>query len=130
MVVATDSTDIRETRKLLVELLLREHYGDCVAPCQLTCPAGIDIQGYLALISRGEYIEALNLIREQLTMPATIGRVCPHFCETPAKPREEPTVINHLKRFVADYDAASSVIFQPRAALSIGSPLSAAAPPA
>ena len=106
MVVTTDSTAIRETRKLLVELLLREHYGDCVAPCQLTCPAGIDIQGYLALISRGEYIEALKLIREQLPMPATIGRVCPHFCETQCRRNlvEEPININHLKRFVADYE--------------------------
>jgi formate dehydrogenase major subunit len=106
MVVSTDSTDIRETRKLLVELLLREHYGDCVAPCQLTCPAGIDIQGYLALIARGEYIEALKLIREQLPMPATIGRVCPHFCETQCRRNlvEEAININHLKRFVADYE--------------------------
>ena len=106
MVVTTDSADIRETRKLLVELLLREHYGDCVAPCQLTCPAGIDIQGYLALISRGEYIEALKLIREQLPMPATIGRVCPHFCETQCRRNlvEEAININHLKRFVADYE--------------------------
>ena len=106
MVVTTDSTDIHETRKLLVELLLREHYGDCVAPCQLTCPAGIDIQGYLALIGRGEYIEALKLIREQLPMPATIGRVCPHFCETQCRRNlvEEAININHLKRFVADYE--------------------------
>ncbi len=106
MVVTTDSSEIRETRKLLLELLLREHYGDCVAPCQLTCPAGIDIQGYLALISRGEYIEALKLIREQLPMPATIGRVCPHFCETQCRRTlvEEPININHLKRFVADYE--------------------------
>jgi formate dehydrogenase major subunit len=106
MVVTTDSTDIRDTRKLLVEILLREHYGDCVAPCQLTCPAGIDIQGYLALIGRGEYIEALKLIREQLPMPATIGRVCPHFCETQCRRNlvEEAININHLKRFVADYE--------------------------
>ncbi len=95
-----------DTRRLLLDLLLREHYGDCVAPCQLTCPAGIDIQGYLALISRGEYIEALKLIREKLPMPATIGRVCPHFCETQCRRTlvEEPININHLKRFVADYE--------------------------
>ena len=106
MVVTTDDEEIRHTRKLLIELLLKEHYGDCVAPCQLTCPAGIDIQGYLALISRGEYIEALKLIREQIPMPATIGRVCPHFCETQCRRTlvEEPININHLKRFVADHE--------------------------
>ncbi len=106
MVVTTDSAEIRETRKFLIELLLREHYGDCVAPCQLACPAGIDIQGYIALISRGEYLEALKLIREKLPMPASIGRVCPHFCERQCRRNmvEEAININHLKRFVADHE--------------------------
>jgi formate dehydrogenase major subunit len=80
-----------------------------VAPCQLTCPAGIDIQGYIALIAQGQYIEALKLIRERLPMPLTIGRVCPHFCEYKCNRNliEEPININHLKRFVADYEMHS-----------------------
>mgnify|MGYP001822414657 FL=1 len=109
MVVTTDSEEIQQTRKLMLELLLKEHYGDCIAPCQLTCPAGIDIQGYIALISQGKYIEALKLIRERLPMPLTIGRVCPHFCEYKCNRNlvEEPININHLKRFVADYEMHS-----------------------
>jgi formate dehydrogenase major subunit len=109
MVVTTDSEEIRQMRKLMLELLLKEHYGDCVAPCQLTCPAGIDIQGYIALIAQGQYIEALKLIRERLPMPLTIGRVCPHFCEYKCNRNllEEPININHLKRFVADYEMYS-----------------------
>jgi formate dehydrogenase major subunit len=106
MVITTNSREIQETRKLLIQLLLQEHYGDCVAPCQLTCPAGIDIQGYIALISQGQYLEAVKLIRERLPMPLTIGRVCPHFCESQCRRNlvEEPININHLKRFVADYE--------------------------
>jgi formate dehydrogenase major subunit len=106
MVITTNSQEIQGTRKLLIQLLLQEHYGDCVAPCQLTCPAGIDIQGYIALISQGQYLEALRLIRERLPMPLTIGRVCPHFCESQCRRNlvEEPININHLKRFVADYE--------------------------
>jgi len=109
MVVTTDLEEIQQMRKLMLELLLKEHYGDCVAPCQLTCPAGIDIQGYIALIAQGEYIEALKLIRERLPMPLTIGRVCPHFCEYKCNRNlvEEPININHLKRFVADYEMYS-----------------------
>jgi formate dehydrogenase major subunit len=109
MVVTTDSDEIYQIRKLMLELLLKEHYGDCVAPCQLTCPAGIDIQGYIALIAQGQYIEALKLIRERLPMPLTIGRVCPHFCEYKCNRNlvEEPININHLKRFVADYEMHS-----------------------
>jgi formate dehydrogenase major subunit len=106
MVIITNSREIQETRKLIIQLLLQEHYGDCVAPCQLTCPAGIDIQGYIALISQGQYLEAVKLIRERLPMPLTIGRVCPHFCEFQCRRNlvEEPININHLKRFVADYE--------------------------
>jgi formate dehydrogenase major subunit len=109
MAVTTDSEEIQQIRKLMLELLLKEHYGDCVAPCQLTCPAGIDIQGYIALIAQGQYIEALKLIRERLPMPLTIGRVCPHFCEYKCNRNlvEEPININHLKRFVADYEMHS-----------------------
>lgn len=109
MVVTTDSEEIHQMRKLMLELLLKEHYGDCIAPCQLTCPAGIDIQGYIALIAQGQYIEALKLIRERLPMPLTIGRVCPHFCEYKCNRNlvEEPININHLKRFVADYEMHS-----------------------
>jgi formate dehydrogenase major subunit len=109
MVVTTGSPEILETRKLIIQLLLREHYGDCVAPCQLTCPAGLDIQGYIALIAQGHYLEALKLIRERVPMPLTIGRVCPHFCEYKCNRNliEEPININHLKRFVADYEMHS-----------------------
>ncbi len=109
MVVTTDSEEIQQTRKLMLELLLKEHYGDCAPPCQLTCPAGIDIQGYIALIAQGQYLEALKLIRERLPMPLTIGRVCPHFCEYKCNRNlvEEPININHLKRFVADYEMYS-----------------------
>jgi formate dehydrogenase major subunit len=109
MVVVTESEEILETRRTMLRLLLREHYGDCVAPCQLTCPAGIDIQGYIALIAQGQYIEALKLIRERLPMPLTIGRVCPHFCELRCNRNlvEEPININHLKRFVADFEMNS-----------------------
>jgi formate dehydrogenase major subunit len=109
MVVTTDSEEIQQMRKLMLELLLKEHYGDCIAPCQLTCPAGIDIQGYIALIAQGQYIEALKLIRERLPMPLSIGRVCPHFCEYKCNRNllEQPININHLKRFVADYEMYS-----------------------
>ena len=109
MVVTTDSEEVQQMRRLMIELLLKEHYGDCVAPCQLTCPAGIDIQGYIALIAQGQYVEALKLIRERLPMPLTIGRVCPHFCEYKCNRNliEEPININHLKRFVADYEMYS-----------------------
>ncbi len=109
MDITTVDDDLRKTRKLLLDLLLDTHYGDCVAPCSATCPAGVDIQGYLALIQHGEYRAAVRLIKEKIPMPATIGRVCPHPCEAACRRQlvEEPVAINWCKRFLADWEIQS-----------------------
>ena len=106
MVVRTKTDDLINIRQMCLELLLSDHYGDCVAPCKLACPAGIDIQGYIGLIANGQYREALKLIRESNPLPLVCGRVCPRFCETKCRRNlvDEPVAINALKRFVADYD--------------------------
>ncbi len=74
------------------------------APCGLTCPAHINVQGYVALISAGKYQEALSLIRENLPLPGVLGRICPHPCEKECNRKEldEPVAICELKRFLAD----------------------------
>ena len=51
------------------------------APCSQTCPAGVNIQGYVQLIAQGKYEEAVSLIMERLPPPGTLGRICPHPCE-------------------------------------------------
>lgn len=106
MVVHTETEDLSSMRRMALELLLSDHYGDCVAPCTLTCPAGIDIQGYIALIASGRYGEALAKIKETNPLPLVCGRVCPRFCEVECRRNrvDEPVAINSLKRFVADYD--------------------------
>ncbi len=109
MEIATESEELRKTRKLLLELLLDTHYGDCVAPCSLACPANVDIQGYLALIRNGEYREAVRLIKEKIPMPAVIGRVCPRPCEAVCRRHlvDEAVNINYCKRFAADYEMST-----------------------
>ncbi|MGA8282768.1 MAG: FAD-dependent oxidoreductase, partial [Desulfobacterales bacterium] len=47
------------------------------APCVTTCPAGINVQGYVQLIGQGKYREAVQLIMERLPLPGVLGRVCP-----------------------------------------------------
>lgn len=51
------------------------------APCQLNCPAGIDIPSYIALIGQGNYEEAIQIIREDNPFPWVCGLVCPNPCE-------------------------------------------------
>ncbi|MDR1913488.1 MAG: FAD-dependent oxidoreductase [Clostridiales bacterium] len=104
MNIKTDSPRIRNARKTALELLLSDHRGDCVAPCQLACPAHTDCQGYVGLIANGQYKEALELIKEKIPLPACIGRVCPHPCEEKCRRAlvEKPISICGLKRFAAD----------------------------
>jgi formate dehydrogenase major subunit len=115
MVIQTDSQTVLDARRGILELLLENHYGDCLAPCHLACPAGIDIQGYVAHISRGEFTEALKLIKEKNPLPLCIGRVCPHFCEDACRRNrvDQPIAINPLKRFVADYDRLEGISYKP-----------------
>ncbi len=106
MVVNTESDRVVQSRKVAMELLMSAHDGDCVAPCQLNCPARTDCQGYVGLIANGEYEAALKLIKNKISLPASIGRVCPHPCEKACRRQnvEEPINIAQLKAFAADMD--------------------------
>lgn len=72
--------------------------------CRATCPAGINVQGYIALISQGKFAEATELIRKCVPFPAVLGRVCFHPCESECERGtvDEPISICFLKRFAAD----------------------------
>ena len=74
------------------------------APCTTTCPAGINVQGYVQLIGQGKYREAVALIMERLPLPGVLGRICPHPCEAACRRAEvdAPVAIRELKRFAAD----------------------------
>jgi NADPH-dependent glutamate synthase beta subunit-like oxidoreductase/NADH:ubiquinone oxidoreductase subunit E/ferredoxin len=74
------------------------------APCTLTCPAGINVQGYVQLINKGKNQEAVELIMENLPMAGVLGRICPHPCEEECRRQivDEPIAICNLKRFAAD----------------------------
>ena len=78
------------------------------APCKLTCPAGLNVQGYVQMVKQGNYKKALEIIMEQLPLPGVLGRICPHECENACRRCEvdEPIAIRDLKRLAADqYDA-------------------------
>ncbi|MCL2301726.1 MAG: FAD-dependent oxidoreductase [Lentimicrobiaceae bacterium] len=111
MEIETDSPEIFDARKTALELLLSNHYADCVAPCKLTCPAGVDVQGYLSLIEKGLYEQAVALIKETNPLPAICGRVCVRPCEDKCRRQltedKIPVGIDYLKRYVTDFDMFS-----------------------
>jgi len=106
MEITTDSEAIRKARKMALELLISDHYADCVAPCTVACPDHVDIQTYVSLIANGQYHDAVKVIKETLPLPLSIGRVCPAFCEKECRRQivEEPIAIRQLKRYAADED--------------------------
>lgn len=79
-------------------------YGESEAPCQVACPAHLQIPGYVALIAKGKNKEALELIRQSMPLPSVCGRVCLHPCETACRRKdvEDPISIMALKGFVTD----------------------------
>ncbi len=106
MVVHTHSERITESRKTNLELLLSNHKGDCRPPCAKACPAETDCQGYVGLVALGRYREALELIKERIPLPASLGRVCPHPCEQECRRGliDEPIGIAAVKRFAGEHD--------------------------
>ena len=103
-VIFTESDRVVNTRKINMELVMSDHTGDCRGPCVLNCPDNVDAQSYVQAIARGEYEEAVKIIKNDLPIPACIGRVCPHPCEGGCRRDivEEPISIAYLKYFAAD----------------------------
>ena len=52
------------------------------APCMERCPVGIDIPRHLRYIAKGQFSEALAVMREKTPFPGILGRVCHEPCET------------------------------------------------
>ncbi|MBU1599297.1 FAD-dependent oxidoreductase [bacterium] len=105
LVIRTNSQKVLEARKLCLELLLSAHWGDCLGPCQNSCPAGIDIQGFIRLIRESKIEESLALIKERVPFPSSLGRVCPAPCQDSCRREvlEGNLNIRLLKRFVGDF---------------------------
>ncbi|WP_025322224.1 FAD-dependent oxidoreductase [Deferrisoma camini] len=59
----------------------RPRHQDKVSPCVEACPAGNDVERLLAFAAEGRWDEAADLVLTEHPFPATLGRVCPHFCE-------------------------------------------------
>lgn len=110
MVIHTDSERVTKSRKMGLDLILSDHAGDCIAPCEATCPANIDIQGYIAHIANGQFEAAVRLIKERNPLPVVCGRICPHPCESECRRTlvdGEAVAINPLKRFSSEYELAN-----------------------
>ncbi len=81
-------------------------YQDKIAPCTGACPIQVDARGYIDLISKGKFDEALTLVRQKNPFPAITGRLCARPCEKVCRRGDvdQPIAIDLLKRFVAEIE--------------------------
>ena len=72
--------------------------------CVKSCPASVDIPGYIALVQQGRYADAVRLIRRDNPMPTTCAYICEHPCENRCKRTiiDAPVNIRGLKKMAVD----------------------------
>ena len=82
----------------------RPLYISALPPCNMACPAGEDIQGWLYKAEEGDYEGAWRSLVEHNPFPAIMGRVCYHPCETACNrvQVDEAVGINSVERFLGD----------------------------
>ena len=92
------------------------------APCQMACPAGIDVPSYLSLIALGRDDEAIRLIRRDNPLPWVCGLVCTRPCEMMCvRARiDTPVSIKFLKAFAAEHAMSWGRYDNPQQAPSTG----------
>ena len=75
------------------------------SPCQHTCPVGMDIPAYIALVRAGRIDDAYKVLKRTNPFPSVCGRVCGHTCQMKCRrgQLDEPVAIMHLKRFITDH---------------------------
>jgi len=83
---------------------LRPEYVDRLPPCNSACPAGENIQGWLFHAESGDYEAAWRLLVQDNPLPAVMGRVCYHPCETSCNRAslDSAVGINSVERFLGD----------------------------
>ena len=115
MKVLTRSERVVQARKMALDLLLSDHWGDCRGPCLTACPASCQIPGFMGELAEGRERDAIELIKQDVPIPASLGRVCPRPCEDACRRnlKEGPVNVCHLKRYVADVDLASDAPYVP-----------------
>ena len=75
-----------------------------IPPCVSNCPAHINIREVLNFIKQKKLLDAINLVKENLPLPASIARICPHPCEFNCTRKFKGGAINihQIRIFLAD----------------------------
>ena len=116
MRVESSSEQVYQARKAALELLLSDHLGDCLGPCQVICPAGMNIPLMIRQIAAGKLRDAIETVKKDIALPGVLGRICPKPCERGCRrgAYDQAVSICLLKRYVADVDLQSANPYMPK----------------
>ncbi|NLW50042.1 MAG: NADPH-dependent glutamate synthase [Candidatus Brocadiaceae bacterium] len=92
--------------------------------CVEGCPVGVDIPGFVRLIAEDDFLGAARKLKEDNTLPAVCGRVCPQETQCEALcvlgRKGDPVAIGNLERFAADFERNGGHVEVPALAPSRG----------
>jgi 2-oxoacid:acceptor oxidoreductase delta subunit (pyruvate/2-ketoisovalerate family) len=93
----------------------RPVYVDRLPPCNNACPAGENIQAWLFHAESGDYEKAWRTLTQDNPLPATMGRVCYHPCESACNRAQIDTAvgINSVEQFLGDQAIKHDWAFEP-----------------
>ncbi len=122
MDITTDSPVLSDYRRTTLELLFSEHTGECLAPCQVACPAHLDVPRMMGQIAAEKYDDAIITVKQTIALPAVLGYVCPAPCENACRRNQidESASICLLKKSVAEQDYGSNTPYSPYIAPASG----------
>jgi len=99
---------------------VRPVYVDRLPPCNDGCPAGENVQGWLFHAESGDYEAAWRVLTRDNPLPAVMGRVCYHPCESACNRGhlDDSVGINAVERFLGDEALRQGWAFERPAATS------------
>ncbi len=85
-------------------------------PCNNACPAGNDVQSFVAAVAKEDHNAALEILLESSPFPGVCGRVCPAPCMEACNRRgfDESVNVRELERYAADMGRRERFITVPR----------------
>ncbi len=95
-------------------------HGNCLygveqsIPCMASCPAHVDVPGYVALVKEGRNTDAVALIRKDNPFPSVCGYVCEHPCEKSCRRHMVDDAVNicGIKRYAVDHATEQAELSQ------------------
>ena len=88
-----------------VETCILDNLRMKLAPCRQGCPMGVNCQGYVQMILRGQEAEALEMVQRELPFPGILGRLCSAQCEEACHHNQvngEAVAVRALKQYLVE----------------------------